>query len=78
MSLEWAEAISEAIDYIEKNITEDITIEDISGHVFISPYYFQKGFSMLCGITVSEYTIHSGESRSILTLFADKIRKHQW
>ena len=30
------------------------------------------------GITVSEYTIHSGESRSILTLFADKIRKHQW
>ena len=55
MSLEWAEAISEAIDYIEKNITEDITIEDISGHVFISPYYFQKGFSMLCGITVSEY-----------------------
>ncbi|MGN0574294.1 MAG: effector binding domain-containing protein [Acutalibacteraceae bacterium] len=53
--MEWSEAISEAIDYIEKNITEDITIEDIAGHVFISPYYFQKGFSLLCGITVSEY-----------------------
>ena len=53
--MEWAESISKAIEYIENNITEKITVEDISKHVNISPFYFQKGFSLLCGYTVTEY-----------------------
>ena len=51
----WVEGISEAIRYIEGNITEELQIEDISGKAFLSPYYFQKGFAMLCGQTVGEY-----------------------
>ncbi|WP_027399365.1 AraC family transcriptional regulator [Anaerovorax odorimutans] len=51
----WIECISDAIFYIEDNITEKLTIEDISKQVFISPFYFQKGFTMLCGLTVGEY-----------------------
>ncbi|MDE7425140.1 MAG: AraC family transcriptional regulator [Lachnospiraceae bacterium] len=53
--MEWAESISKAIEYIENNITEKITVQDISKHVNISPFYFQKGFSLLCGYTVTEY-----------------------
>lgn len=53
--MEWAEAISKAIDYIEQNITEDISAEDVAGHVNISTFYFQKGFSLLCGYTIAEY-----------------------
>lgn len=53
--MRWTECISEAIEYIEKNITADISIADIANHVHISPFYFQKGFSMLCDFTVSEY-----------------------
>lgn len=53
--MEWAKAISGAIEYIEHNITEDISLEDIAGHVNISAFYFQKGFSLLCGYTISEY-----------------------
>ena len=48
----WIEDISEAIRYIEENITEKLQIEDISAKACLSAYYFQKGFSMLCGMTV--------------------------
>lgn len=51
----WIESIGNAINYIENNITEKLTIEDISKQAFVSPFYFQKGFSMLCGFTVGEY-----------------------
>ena len=53
--MEWAQTISDAVEYIEDHITEDITINDIAKHVCISPFYFQKGFSLLCGLTVMEY-----------------------
>ena len=53
--MEWSESISKAIHYIESHITEELTIADIAKHAIISPYYFQKGFSMLCGFTVGEY-----------------------
>lgn len=48
-------AIQNAIKFIEEHITDDITAEDVASHVFMSSFYFQKGFSMLCGFTVSEY-----------------------
>ncbi|MGF6376544.1 AraC family transcriptional regulator [Clostridiales Family XIII bacterium PM5-7] len=53
--MRWTECISGAIDFIEENITEEITIEDIANKMHISPFYFQKGFSMLCDFTVADY-----------------------
>ncbi len=53
--MDWAEAIREAISYIEENITEDITMHDVANHVYISPFYFHKGFSILCGYSITEY-----------------------
>ena len=53
--MEWMESIGEAVNYIESHITEDITADDVANHVFISPFYFQKGFSMLCGYSIVEY-----------------------
>lgn len=53
--MDWIKAIENAIEYIEKNITEDLTVSRIAGEVNISAFYFQKGFSMLCGYTVGEY-----------------------
>ncbi|MGN0400934.1 MAG: AraC family transcriptional regulator [Acetatifactor sp.] len=51
----WMEAIGGAIQYIENHITDELTVDEISEHVNISSFYFQKGFSMLCGFTISEY-----------------------
>ncbi len=53
--MEWIKSIGEAINYIEENLTEELTIEKIAKLSLISPFYFQKGFSMLCGFTVSDY-----------------------
>ena len=53
--MEWMESIRKAISYIEENITEDLTIDDITKRAAISSFYFQKGFALLCGFTVSEY-----------------------
>ena len=53
--MEWIESISKAISYIEDNLTNELTLEKIASTVLISPFYFQKGFSMLCGFTVSDY-----------------------
>ena len=53
--MEWTECIGRAIDYMESRVTEDLTIEEIAKQAMVSPYYFQKGFAMLCGCTVAEY-----------------------
>ena len=53
--MEWMKAISEAVDYIESHISDEITADDVANSVCISTFYFQKGFSMLCGYTIMEY-----------------------
>ena len=53
--MNWIEGISEAINYIEANLENDLKIEDIAGKAFVSSFCFQKSFSMLCGFTVGEY-----------------------
>ena len=51
----WMELVGYAIQYIEDHITDDLSVEEIARHVNISPFYFQKGFAMLCGFTLGEY-----------------------
>lgn len=51
----WTESLRDAISYMEAHLTEELTIKEIAQHVHYSPYYFQKGFALLCGFTVSEY-----------------------
>ncbi len=51
----WTEGIQNSIKYIEENLTEDLNINDIASKAYVSPFYFQKIFSILCGFTVGEY-----------------------
>lgn len=51
----WTEIVGDAIQYIEEHITEDLSAEMVAKQVNVSPFYFQKGFSMLCGFTLGEY-----------------------
>lgn len=53
--MNWNESISRAIDYIEKNLGNDITVQDVANYAYISTFYFQKGFALICGYSVSEY-----------------------
>ncbi len=53
--MNWIAIIESAIGFIEENITEDLTVGRIATEVNTSAFYFQRGFSMLCGYTVGEY-----------------------
>lgn len=53
--MNWVTGIQNAIDYIEEHITDDLDYNEIAKQAMCSPYYFQKIFGILCGITVGEY-----------------------
>lgn len=51
----WAEGIQSAVEYIEENLTEELDIGDIAAKAYVSPFHFQRIFSVLCGMTVGDY-----------------------
>ena len=53
--MDWVESIHRAIQYIEAHLREDLSVCTVAQQAALSPYYFQKGFTMLCGMTVGEY-----------------------
>lgn len=53
--MEWLSAIRAAIDYMETHLTDDISAQDAAGQVFLSPFFLQRGFSLMTGYGIGEY-----------------------
>ena len=53
--MEWMEALKKAISYIEAHLLEEISVEEVAKEVYLSPFYFQKGFKLITGYTIGEY-----------------------
>ena len=53
--MDWTRSFQRSIDYIEENIKEPLDINEIARLMNISPFYYQKIFSILCGFSVGEY-----------------------
>jgi AraC family transcriptional regulator len=51
----WNEGITNAISYIEENLAGEIDIDAVAEKAYVSSFYFQKIFHVLCGMTVGEY-----------------------
>ena len=51
----WIDGFQESIDFMEQNLTEELDIEEIAGKAALSPFYYQRIFGALCGMTVGEY-----------------------
>lgn len=51
----WTEGIQRAIEYMEDNLTEELSVKDIAAQAYVSEFHFQKIFGVLCGFTVGEY-----------------------
>lgn len=51
----WIEGFQESIDYMEKNMADELDIEEIAGKAALSPFYYQRIFGAVCGMTVGEY-----------------------
>ena len=51
----WTEGFQASIDYIEEHLDEPLEIEEIAKRASLSPFYYQRIFGALCGMTVGEY-----------------------
>lgn len=53
--MDWIKGFQRSIDYIEDNLTEDLSVEEIARQMNISPFYYQRIFTMITGFSVGEY-----------------------
>lgn len=55
MGMDWLACVRKAIDYMEEHLAEDIGVADVAEQVYISPFFLQRGFSVMTGCGVGEY-----------------------
>ncbi|BDU49942.1 AraC family transcriptional regulator [Haliovirga abyssi] len=53
--MNYFDEISKVIDYIEDNLRNDITIDDLCNYIYISKYHFQRLFKSIVGESVISY-----------------------
>lgn len=53
--MDWITGIQNAINYIENHLTEEIDYDKAAAEAACSSFYFQRIFSILCDISLSEY-----------------------
>lgn len=47
---DWTEGIQNALEYIEKRLTEELEIREVAKHAYVSSFYFQlSGDSEILG-----------------------------
>lgn len=55
IKMEWIERLNKAMSYIEEHITEEIDFEQTAKIACCSAYHFQRMFTYMAGIPLSEY-----------------------
>ncbi len=53
--MDWVTGIQNAINYIENHLTDEIDMELVAKEAACSEFYFQRIFSILCGVTLGDY-----------------------
>ena len=53
--MEWLTSIRTAIDYMEEHLTDNISAQDVADQVYLSPFFLQRGFSLMTGYGIGEY-----------------------
>ena len=51
----WIDGFQASVNYIEQHLTEELNIGEIAERAALSPFYYQRIFGALCGMTVGEY-----------------------
>lgn len=65
--------LAEAIQYIEKNTSSELKVEEIAQRVYLSPNYFRKVFKEATGITPIEYINRIRISKACTLLKEEKL-----
>ena len=53
--MEWLTSIRTAIDYMEEHLEDIISAQDVADRVYLSPFFLQRGFSLMTGYGIGEY-----------------------
>ncbi len=53
--MDWLGSIRAAIDFMEAQLTEDITVDDVASHVYASGAHFGRLFNIVTGVSLYEY-----------------------
>lgn len=53
--MDWVTGIQNAINYVEEHLTDEIDFNAVAKEAVCSGFYFQRIFSILCGITLGDY-----------------------
>lgn len=53
--MEWIEKLNNAVNYIEENLTTEVNYEKLGKIACCSTYHFQRMFTYMAGIPLSEY-----------------------
>lgn len=53
--MEWTKNLNKAMDFIEANLTKEISYEDLAEIAQCSTYHFQRMFAYMAGVPLSEY-----------------------
>lgn len=53
--MEWLKKLSDAVSYVEDNLDSEISYEEAAKIACCSTYYFQRMFTYVTGISLSEY-----------------------
>ena len=59
--MEWLKKLGKAIDYIKDNLDREISYDEAARIACCSPYYFQRVFSYVSGLSLAEYILINGE-----------------
>lgn len=72
--MEWLKRLAEAINYIESNLNGDISYDEAAKIACCSTHYFQRMFTCVAGITMSEYIRRRRMTQAAFELQSTDIR----
>lgn len=53
----YVRTMNDVIDHIEENISEQLTLQSVSGRFYLSEFHFSRLFKMITGTSVKQYII---------------------
>ena len=54
-NMEWINDINQSLHFMERNLTNQIGVEDVTNQIYTSSSHFQRIFNMVTGFTIGEY-----------------------
>lgn len=72
--MDWIERLNKSIHYIEDHLTDEIDIGQLARIAYCSTYHYQRMFTYMAGITLSEYIRRRKMSLAAVDLQSGKER----